>query len=670
MRTRLFVWASLALAALGLPASAKPIVQGYERFHANAPSVEGGALLFSELGCANCHPKATGVPSRRGPNLRDVTKRLRRDWLRAFLLAPEATSPGSTMPNLLATLPEADREGAADDLLAWLATLQTKSKYGPPRHASFRQGRIAFEELGCVACHADHAKLPDLPAKTAFGPLHHFLQNTHDFRPDGRMPSFRLDAQAAANLTAYLLDFRASDPRIAPTPPAPPKPAAGQVERGKTLARKLRCAACHDDTGLKPPVPLPPLASSKANANFGALPGHPAYALDDARRQAIRAFLGAEATESPDVATLTLAALNCLACHSRDGKGGPTPQAETHFTGDPSLGDSGRLPPPLTGIGHKLRPDPMRRIFTGEEKRARPYLRSQMPRYPALASKLTSLLQKADAPRQTRPPLPPPHPPDLQAGYRLLGSQGGFNCITCHHWGERPALGIQALDLKTMTARLRPDWFHAYLLRPQAYRPDTLMPAFWPNEKSGVPDVLGGDPDKQIAALWAALAEQKSLPPGFPEHVPGTFELIPANRPILQRTFFQGIGTGALLAGFPGGVNLGYDTASAQPKLLWKGRFIDAYNTWFVRKFPFETPLEKHTLAFPDAPAGDFLGYELEKDGSPTFLGRGFRETFRAQGGKLLRIVTPASKTVTHPPGVQVTQGREGASATYLYAFE
>ena len=47
------------------------------------------------------------------------------------------------------------------------------------------------------------------------------------------------------------------------------------------------------------------------------------------------------------------------------------------------------------------------------------------------------------------------------------------------------------------------------------------------------------------------------------------YELIPKDQPIVQRAFFRGIGTKAIMVGFPGGINLGYDSANAQPKLLW-----------------------------------------------------------------------------------------------------
>ncbi|MBP6602927.1 MAG: hypothetical protein KA250_14040, partial [Verrucomicrobiales bacterium] len=62
-----FAWTGLV--------SGKPFVVGYERFYADSPTVEGGALLFSELGCANCHGGSTVVIPRKGPSLMDLAQR-------------------------------------------------------------------------------------------------------------------------------------------------------------------------------------------------------------------------------------------------------------------------------------------------------------------------------------------------------------------------------------------------------------------------------------------------------------------------------------------------------------------------------------------------------------------------------------------------------------------
>ena len=132
---------------------AEPLVTGFERFHASAPTAEGGRLLYNELGCVNCHGGETGLPAMRGPALATVTQRVRSEWLRKFVADPASVHPGAVMPQVLAK---------ADDktLVAiehYLASLKPKTaSKGPAKilHVNGARGGELFNTLGCVACHA------------------------------------------------------------------------------------------------------------------------------------------------------------------------------------------------------------------------------------------------------------------------------------------------------------------------------------------------------------------------------------------------------------------------------------------------------------------------------------------------------------------------------------
>ena len=51
-----------------------------------------------------------------------------------------------------------------------------------------------------------------------------------------------------------------------------------------------------------------------------------------------------------------LTRFQCLACHARDGLGGVPAALEDRFTTtEPDLGPQARIPPPLDGVGAKLR---------------------------------------------------------------------------------------------------------------------------------------------------------------------------------------------------------------------------------------------------------------------------------------------------------------------------
>ncbi|NNE93363.1 MAG: hypothetical protein HKN23_17095 [Verrucomicrobiales bacterium] len=659
-----------------------PKVAGFERFfREEAPSAEGGAVLFSELGCANCHGSSAVVAPRRGPKLQDFSKRVNRTWAADFL----QRSPGHGL-----------KDGELDDVLAWISTVQGGYKPKRAAYVNAERGSAVYHEAGCVACHeptpdflppgghggdvpkdwSGFVELPDFSEKTGLVELAHFLLSPTKYRTDGRMPHIELESpEDAIDLAAHLLDYQDSDPRRAPTVKPWPKAENAAIQRGKSLVEEKNCAACHDLPGLKA-APLKPL-SAGVSGRCASLE----FDLDQAQESSLAAFL-AQPDPTDPTGKITLAALNCYACHDRDGVGGPGVATNPFFAGDEALGDSGRLPPPLTGIGRKLKRDWLETVFAGkkDEGRVRTYVKTQMPRYPGQAEMLAAFLEEIDL----KDPGPKPaEVTDLEAGRKLLGTHGGVNCITCHQWDGRKSPGIQAMNIASLDQRLRPSWFREYLLNPASYRPGTLMPPLWPGGQSTVPDVLGGDTEKQIGAIWAFIKNGEGLPHGFPDLSSGEFELKPVDRAIIQRTFLEGVGTKAILVGFPEKIHLAWNADTCRPALLWRGRFFDAYNTWFTRAAPFESPLEEKVYPFPKV-AGDagkkpqFSGYELDAAGNPTFrwklAGQEFSDRYEAKDGKLIRTWIGGGDSVPDlaaPEGVEAEMVKgEGKGVTVVYSWK
>ena len=123
--------------------------------------------------------------------------------------------------------------------------------------------------------------------------------------------------------------------------------------------------------------------------------------------------------------------------------------------------------------------------------------------------------------------------------------------ISCRNFSiKRMRARKPAVDLATAGERLKWDWFRRYLLDPQSLRPGTRMPAFWPNGVAANHDILDGDPEKQIFAIWAYLARKNftDLPNGL---VQGKQEIVADKEAVIYRNFIAGAGSRAIGVGYP-----------------------------------------------------------------------------------------------------------------------
>jgi hypothetical protein len=145
------------------------------------------------------------------------------------------------------------------------------------------------------------------------------------------------------------------------------------------------------------------------------------------------------------------------------------------------------------------------------------------------------------------------------------------------------------------------------------------------------------------------------------------------------------VGTHAILVGFPAGVHLAYDGRACRPALAWKGRFFDAYGTWFSRFAPFEKPLGESVVPWPvpdeTGITRTFEGYRLDDAGVPTFLfsvgGVAVEERFTpSENGGLRRnlswnLEAMRSLALSHPPGLTVreTAGSVPGKLEFIYTW-
>jgi len=416
---------------------------------------------------------------------------------------------------------------------------------------------------------------------------------------------------------------------------------AGLAARGREYFGKLGCANCHDDLQV-PPRPAP--AFGKLDSSRGCLSGAagpwPRFDLNAEQRQCIaRALPRSEQPLLNDKQRLvkTLVAFNCIACHERAGLGGIAPERKALFTGtQPEMGDQGRLPPPLTHVGAKLKPEWIGEVLL-RGKRQRGYLDASMPQFgEANVGHLVDLFGKVDELEAATIPAVADVQESKNAGHRLIGV-GGLSCIACHDFNGQKSGGVSALDLVTVTERLQKNWFHLYLREPSRFHPLVIMPTYWPDGKAALPAILGGDAGQQIEALWLYLEDGPRVrkPVGLSRQsnelrVGDGAEICRGRSPVGYR---------GIAVGYPERINLAFDSEEMALRQLWKGEFANVDLGSFQPRgtdrisFPPGIPFHrlkslednwpykgKTSYPFPQDQGYQFRGYHLDPLRRPTFL--------------------------------------------------
>lgn len=467
-----------------------------------------GRALFANLNCAACHQdaklpaKGTGMPEygQNAPLLADLGAKFDRAWLTRWILDPASFRPHALMP---AALNGPDAEQQAADLAAMLTQGATPASGPAADPALAPTGASLFANLGCVGCH----RQPNAQGDDALGriPLSHVRAKWRDAAlkdylldpaknwPAARMPHFRLTEEEASQLAAYLLTKAPATKLTAKE---------GDAARGAGLIVAAGCLNCH--AGM-PATTQPPLAKTVAAGAKGCLAPDaaargkaPAYVLSAGEREALLAFLksdvaaGLAADVPAEFAMRNLKALNCAACHAVDGRGSAWKKVDDecrqlrsllppkeHVEGEP-VPDA--PVPALTWQGEKLKTAWMTEFIAGRvEDKPRWWLIGVMPGFSQHAAGMALGLGQQHGFGPKDPEDPKPDPARIAVGEKLLGMDGGFNCITCHDVGDKEATAVfeaPGINLALSAERLRKGHFHRWLLNPNRLDPETKMPKF------------------------------------------------------------------------------------------------------------------------------------------------------------------------------------------------
>ena len=611
-----------------------------------------GLVLMKEFNCSSCHADdgtQISVPMNSGPNLAWSGGHLNPRHVQKFMADPLHVKPGTRMPDLLTGLSTEERRRTALELTHYVVCLSesTFSEQLVDGLAAAR-GRDLFHSIGCVACHsprgdAGQELLPEssvplgsVENKYGIEGLAEFLKNPHEVRSGGRMPSLSLTHWEALDIANYLLE-RSRD-RGSASEPFTRDPELAQ--KGRVHFERLGCARCHGKDEVKNSVALRPLSALRMDQGClseGVGPW-PQFALSNSQRQAIRAGLSRQprALNDDQQISVMLTAFRCVNCHQRDDLGGVSPERNPHFlTTNPNLGPQGRIPPTLTGVGAKLKPAWMRQVLLGG-RTIRPYLKTRMPQYgtESLVA-LVDLFQQVD------------HVPNVEyaefkdqkamrtSGHEMVGT-GGLNCIACHTFQLKQAANMPAVDLTDMSERLHKSWFYRYLRNPQQLSMNTIMPSYWPGGRAIRRDILEGDPDQQIEALWQYLLDgrQARQPQGL---IIEPIELLATDEAVMLRRSYPGVGKRGIGVGYPQQVNIVFDAEQMRLAMIWQGKFADPGGVWRSQGHGTVRPLSRSVIRFSPGPDLDdmrspwvvdegrppnhrFKGYSLDEQRRPKFI--------------------------------------------------
>ena len=628
------------------------IAQASDQRRSLEPELEG-LMLIQKRNCFACHATNSiysPVASKKAPRLSWSAANLNPNYLQSFIADPHALKPGSTMPQLFNHLDDADRKSTATAITHFLIS-KTKNdfKNQPIDGEAMHRGYSLFHSVGCTACHSprdessteqpldDSIPMADLTKKYNISALTQLLEDPLAVRPSGHMPNMQLTHREAVDIANYLLQSSEKKTQSWTVDP-------DLAKKGEAMFTQHNCSSCHTELvqqeNGKPEARLAKRTSlDKMDPEQGCLSektgNWPNFQLSSKDRELIQAALKSPPTymTNKQKTEFTLSTFNCVACHSRNDLGGIKPDRNPHFqTTNLNVGDQGRIPPTLTGVGAKLKPKWMRDVMVNGRS-IRPYMKTRMPQYGEdNVGHLIELFQKNDRVDEITHATFTDQKETRLKGLSMAGNKG-LNCVACHTYQYKISDTMPAVDLTEMTERLKKDWFYQYMLAPQKFSPNTVMPSFWPDGKAIRAD-LEGTPEDQIEALWQYLIDgrQARAPSGV---VREPLEIIVTDEAQMLRRSYPGIGKRGIGVGYPGGINIAYDAEQMRLGNIWSGKFAEASGVWRgqgngnVR--PMSRPVElAKGPELDDAenpwvvdngrpPKHQFKGYDLDKKRQPTF---------------------------------------------------
>jgi cytochrome c1 len=211
-----------------------------------------------DLGCYGCHEiRGFETLDKVGPSLYRVAKKLQPSWVYGWLRNNKEFRPHTRMPNPMFT----DREALG--ATAFLYSLPDESDWQPVKKTlagNADRGETLMENVGCKACHVvepedrerrtNHLPYdigPDLSTvamKVSEEWLFDWIKNPKHYFETTRMPNLRLSDQEAADIAAYLMEYKQG--KSLPANYAKPTPELSDpqlIAEGRATVRNFGCHA-------------------------------------------------------------------------------------------------------------------------------------------------------------------------------------------------------------------------------------------------------------------------------------------------------------------------------------------------------------------------------------------------------------------------------------------
>ncbi|HTL48374.1 MAG TPA: c-type cytochrome [Verrucomicrobiae bacterium] len=454
---------------------------------------ENGKKIFQEVGCMGCHSKGEIKGGEHGPELVGLGSKVKADWLYTWLKNPKHYWPDTRMPNLRLS----DQEAA--DLTAFLLADKNEKFEGitPPRVSpevvdtlamAFMTGRMRQQEARASLDKMSAEEKLEYVGKQSIS--HQGCMGCHDIKGFEDAKRIGTDLTEEGSKEIKKLDFALSDlphTREAWFFQKMKDPRFFDQGKVKTYHEKLR-------------MPNFDFTDEQADAlTTFLLSLQKAYIPMDMKKNL---DLNEKKVEE---GRLIVARFNCNGCHTLDGKDGLLRTLAE---------DPGNAPPILKGEGKKVQGEWLYH-FIQNPTTIRPWLKYRMPTFGFDEAKLNTLVEyfhnldkaqisyKSEAVEST--------PEKIDAGRQLFTT---LQCIKCHKSNPEPGLTASFLapDLTMAKHRLQADWVPEWLKDPQALLEGTMMPTFFADGQSPIPNIFEGDAVKQIEAirdyLWQFTPEE------------------------------------------------------------------------------------------------------------------------------------------------------------------